>query len=84
MSIAERINNLTYDFDPYGYIDSYEDFESGVKDVEELLSDDLGRETIIIYLNDVVENTEDDDEMVKEATELIKIIKEMMEGEEEK
>lgn len=83
MSIAERINNLAYDYDPYSYIDSYEDFESGVKDVEELLSDDLGRETLIIYLNDLLEET-DDEEMIKEAKELVEIIKEMTEGEKEK
>lgn len=75
-TIAERINTVVYDYDTYGYYDCYDDFEQGVNAVEELLRDDVGKETIIITLKEIIEDMEEyNQEMTEEAEALINILR---------
>lgn len=73
-TISERVNQLVYDFNPYSYNDMYDDIDHGLNEVEELLRYNDGKEIVLNKLKEIIYETEDDKEMIKEAKALIRII----------
>lgn len=69
--LALRLDQFAYDFDPYGYMDSIEDRQTGYDQIkEDLLNSDI--KGIQSYLQEAVEEMEPDDEMQEEASSLLK------------
>lgn len=63
--LLREINSLLYDYDPYGYMDAYEDSDEGEEDILRMYEDGT--------LYEVIENIMDDDELF--ANRCISILK---------
>ena len=69
--LAQRLDQFAYDYDFYGYMDSVEDRQSGFEQVkEDLLNGDT--EGIRSFLQEAVDEMRPDDEMLEEASSLLK------------
>ena len=69
--LAQRLDQFAYDYDFYGYMDSVEDRQSGFEQVkEDLLNGDT--EGIRSFLQEAIDELEPDDEMLDEASSLLK------------
>ena len=58
-TISERINQIVYDFDPYGYNDMYDDMDHGLNEVEELLRYNDGTEIVLNKLKEIIDETDE-------------------------
>lgn len=72
---AERINILVYDYDPYNYYGYYDNLDHGLNEIEEMLRYDDGRETLIIYMKEIINDENEDQETIEEAKTLINILR---------
>lgn len=62
MELASEIDAFSYDYDPYGYTDMVDDKESNILGIAESL--ESGAEAEINYLNEVVNDWQDDNDPV--------------------
>lgn len=69
--LAQRLDQFAYDYDFYGYMYSVEDRQSGFEQIkEDLLNGDT--EGIRSFLQEAIDELEPDDEMLDEASSLLK------------
>ena len=62
MELASEIDAFSYDYDPYGYADMVDNKESNILGIAESL--ESGAEAEINYLNEVVNDWQDDNDPV--------------------
>lgn len=78
--LAHDLTKLSKDFDPYGFMDAYDDFEDGYEDIFISLENGIGIDDILYELNQIIDSCADSDdeediEYAQEANRLYKLVK---------
>ena len=80
--LAYDLTKLADNFDPYGFMDAYDDFNDGYEDIFYTLENGIGIDNILYELDRIIEECSDSDnaedrEYLREANRLYRIVKSM-------